>query len=212
MVAGPQRGVRLLGSADGEDQVGLKTLDALNRGRPVLHMRRLDDVDVNRLHVPERPSRRRRAYGGGNVKERLRVLLRFNRHAVTELPVNQYASITNTANQVGGTKNAREYVAKTNNLLNVVLHDLVRVDDVQRRQRREQLTLQPVAVEFDAVVDGAKELLGRLARLQHRGDDVVQQRALVGVLAGGLGRHLLDERDAAGAIDDALGGRTADDV
>ena len=50
-----------------------------------------------------------------------------------------------------------------------------------------------------------------IVRLKDGGDDVVQQRALVGVAAGRLGRHLLHKRDTAGAVDDALCGRAADD-
>ena len=39
---------------------------------------------------------------------------------------------------------------------------------------------------------------------------VVQERAFVGVAAAGLRWHLVHQRHTAGAVDDALGGRTAD--
>ena len=44
------------------------------------------------------------------------------------------------------------------------------------------------------------------------GNGVVQQRAFVGVLAAGLGWHLVNQRHTARAVDDALGGRAADDI
>ena len=211
MVARGQRRVRLLRLAHGHDQFCLEAAHPVEIRHPAPHMRRLHDDHLDRLDPLEGPARRLGAKGGSRVEERLRVLLGLDRHAIAKLPVQQNAAIADTANKIGGTENARQSIAKAHHLLDRVFHLPIRVDLFQRRQRGQQLALQPVLRQLDAVVHRAKEVLRALVRLQDGGDDVVQQRAFVGVTAGRLGRHLLDERDAARAVDHALRGRTADD-
>ncbi len=212
VVASCQRCVRPLRGLDGHDQLGLEAAHPVEVRHPAPHMRRLHDDHLDRLDALEGPACRLGAKCGSRVEECLRVLFSLDRHAVAKLPVQQNAAIANPANKIGGTKNTRESVAKAHHLLDRVFQLSIRVDLIQHRQRGQQLALQPVLRQLDAVVHQPKELLGPLGRLQNGGDDVVQQRALVGVAAGRLGRHLLHKRDAAGARDDALGGRAADDV
>ena len=87
-----------------------------------------------------------------------------------------------------------------------------RVDLVQRGQRRGQLAVDQLLGQRDALVLGSKVERRRLALLQHLGNDIMQQRALVRVLARRPGRDGRGQRHRTGAVHHALGGRAADDL
>ena len=178
----------------------------------VRRVRRLHDNQLDLLDALERPPRRVRSHSCGGVEHRLRVLLHIDRHARTKLPVQHDGAATDATDQIGRAKDAGQRITKTHDGLDLKLHLPVRVHLIQRPQRRDQLLGVQLLRQRDALVGRADVRRRGRALPEHVRDGVVQQRALVGVLRRRLERHLLDEGDGAGAGDDALGCRAADDV
>ena len=187
-------------------------MDAARGRLPTLDVGRLHDDQFNLGRAFERPLRGGGPHGRSSVKHKLRVLLDIDSDAVAKLPVHDVRGVADPPDNVRRAEHAGQQIAEPNDYLGLKLHLPVRVNVVQRRQRGQQLVVDQILIERHVRMDCAKEVLRGSLAVQHVSDDVVQQGAGVGVDAGGLGRHLRDKRHGARAVDDALGGRTADDV
>ena len=212
MVAVGERCIRLLRLGDGAGQFILKLPDAGAGRGPAPDVGRLHDDQFDLGRTEEGPLRFRRTHRRRSVEEKLRVLLDLDSHAVAKLPIQNNRSITNAAKKVGRTKHTRQKITKANPAFNRIFHLPVGVDLFQCRQRGQQLGLNQILCQHRALMLATKIALGRTLVVQNVGNGVVEQRAFIGVAAAGLRRHLGHQRHAAGAGDDALGGRAADDL
>ena len=210
MVAGLERCVGGGCGLDGAFQAQLKRPDAFRRGHPAPGHGRLYDDKFDLGGPVEHPRGLRRPHGCGGVEHQLLVFLGIHRHAIAKLPVQHHGLGADAAQEVGAAERIRQPLAEIDRGLDGELHLLVRVDDIQRRQRREDLLVQHVLVQHMLGVGRAHQRVRRHVLVEHLADDVVQERPLVGVGAGGRGRHLGDQRHATRTVDHALGGRAAD--
>ena len=145
-------------------------------------MRRLDDDALDVLCVLEHPRRLGGTHGGSGVEHQLFVLLGADRHAITELPVDDVGGVTNAAQQIARTEHTRQVVTKADNSLNGDLHLFFRVKLVQRGERGVDLVVNHLLVKRLVSVGGAQQ---RGHVVEYVGHDVVQESALVSVDAAG---------------------------
>ena len=215
VVAGGHGRLRPQRRPDGCEQVALEGADAVGRGHPALDGHtggRLHNDAFNLAGTKEGPLHVRRPHGRRSVEHGLRVLFHRHVNAVTELPIQHDGAAADAADEIGRAKHVGQGVAEAHDGFAFVVHALVRVDFVQRSQRRRHLGLNQFRGHNHAVEFVADELVGRAVVHQHRVHDVVQQGAFVGVFGRRLGRHLLRQLDAGRAGDDPLGGRPADNI
>ena len=193
MVARLELGVWLLRQLDGLHQLQFKLSNALWRGHPALDLGRLHDHALDFIDAIKGPLGGFSAHGRCGVEHQLRVLFYVNHNTVAKLPIQNHSTASTPTNKVCTTKHTRKQVTKTNTCFSFNFHLLGWVDLIKRGQCGLQLVVDQLLGQHLVFVLGAQIVLGRVVGHHNVSDDVVQQRAFIGVFVAGLGRHLLHQ-------------------